>query len=117
MEENKGIIFNLVHIHPLYRGYLKGNCAVCDKTNFSEESYTCANCNFFFCYQCSKRLSPEILQSIHSHSIVPTERNTWKCDLCRTIYLSGVSMYCSLCDFDVCCECFWDIKPKEIHVH
>lgn len=106
--------FPFVHKHYLYSdGKLTGNCCVCAKINPEEECFVCEECNFFFCKKCAKRTEEEYMRKLHArHLLKPTQRYTWRCDICREcVYSSGISMCCLECDFDVCYKCFWGIYP------
>ena len=96
-------------------------------------SMYCSVCNYNFCGECliekgynriisfpkdivfSYKNVKDIIKKSesHEHQLVycvtmrSTDFNGWRCNVCRKVFSSEVwSFYCTLCDFDQCCECF-----------
>ena len=55
--------------------------------------------------------------------LVPTpavnsyEGNGFKCDVCNTTFLDGISLNCARCQFDVCMDCQADVRLPHLHRH
>ena len=109
-------------------------CNICNK-NYTKNDlkYYCSLCNYNMCEACHEKgkyfmkksfipnialanpnANIDVLESdYHEHKLVycRTSRsfiylNGWICDNCRENFHNNVwSFYCTLCDFDLCCEC------------
>jgi len=123
-----------MHEHPLV--YMKTNriwtCHLCfEKNDFLEASYCCTKCDYDVCERCMKILSDEekypffgdgerkdynikkINEDCHDHPLMYclTSRTriamNWNCNLCnKTFGMDDWSFYCSVCDFDLCYDCY-----------
>lgn len=107
-------------------------CNLCFQENNSEiPTYYCTKCDYDVCGNCMKKLSDEekypllyykysnnnnitkINNKNHSHPLIYciTSRNrnpiSWICNKCHRNYKEGSwSFYCSLCDYDLCVNCY-----------
>jgi len=109
-------------------------CNVCKKQyNKKDARNFCSNCNFNMCESCrekegynkmkpfpenacpsNKKVKDNFMKSNkHEHKLVycRTQRTCiscgWICNICRKDFENDIwSFYCTMCDFDQCCECF-----------
>lgn len=124
------------HIHRLIYLVSNRNwiCNLCRESypNFIA-TYYCTKCDFDVCRHCMKELSDEVKYPLiskgkkendsikiiknlkyHQHPLVycitsrcSEAKTNWICDKCLKHYNNGEwSFYCSLCDFDLCFECY-----------
>ena len=95
------------------------------------QTYYCSNCNYDVCENCMKTISDEkkypllftgnrvdynikvINAFCHIHPLVycitSRDRNptTWRCNKCLKKYEGNEwSFYCTLCDYDLCYNCY-----------
>jgi V8-like Glu-specific endopeptidase len=51
----------------------------------------------------------------HEHTLKLTFRKRWHCNICKSRYQNTSSLYCNLCDFDVCEHCFLGKKTNQVN--
>ena len=113
---------------------LNWTCNICKK-NYTQNDgkYYCSLCNYSMCEDCNdkgkyhmkKSFPPNTVPSnpnvnvnvfktdYHEHQLIYCRSsrgffyyNDWICDNCREdFYNNKWSFYCTVCDFDLCCEC------------
>lgn len=85
-------------------------CLNSETNHIFTNSYRCNECNFDICTNCYiKSVINNTNTSYHNHPLkVKEEENNWTCDICNSDYYCKISMYCKICDFDVCIECYFE---------
>ena len=112
------------------------NCNICSTSyNLNNAKFYCSICDFNLCNNCKVKINNEnknlYLNSnsknyfsdnncdtkYHKHSLIycNTSRNEyetyWNCNVCRIKYgPQSWSFYCTKCDYDLCYNCFKNIK-------
>jgi hypothetical protein len=109
-------------------------CSICNKNHKKNEGrYFCSECEYNMCDECleskdyykmkpfpdnitpsNKNVKDNKKKSKHhEHQLVycRTKRTClscgWICDVCKENFKNDIwSFYCTICDFDQCCECF-----------
>ena len=122
------------HIHRLAYMLTNSNwtCNLCQKFNNKlSPSYNCSNCNYDVCEECMKKFIykskfPLLLpgkkenqniniinDACHNHPLIYcyTSRGSngitnWVCNKCSKTYKNKWSFYCSMCNFDLCYDCY-----------
>jgi len=108
-------------------------CNECKEKHFKKEGrYFCSQCEYNMCDKCIEKkdyykmkpfpndITPsnknvkenKIKSKHHEHQLVycRTKRTClscgWICDVCKKDFKTDIwSYYCTICDFDLCCEC------------
>ena len=115
-------------------------CNQCKKKyNCQEEKFYCSLCDYKMCHACrkkknydrrktiknnfnkeNKKLKESGLTDKKNHKLIYclTSRNYfgetfWDCNKCGKKKNNGWSFYCSICDYDVCIDCFNKIKEND----
>ena len=115
-------------------------CNQCQKKyNCQEEKFYCSLCDYKMCHACrkkknydrrktiknnfnkeNKKLKESGLTDKKNHKLIYclTSRNYfgetfWDCNKCGKKKNNGWSFYCSICDYDVCIDCFNKIKEND----
>ena len=122
------------HEHRLVFMMTKRNwkCKLCSKSyDKMKPTYYCSKCDYDVCYKCMAQLSDEkknpyfliknncninlktVNKNCHDHPLIYCLTNrrsyfsSWICDKCSKKYgLLDWSCYCTLCDYDLCYECY-----------
>ena len=115
------------------------NCNLClEKYKNSEPTYYCTMCDYNICMNCMAKISDEqkypffsdglcldyeittvnvkchnhpLIYCITSRTRIPT---LWNCNLCKKSYgIECWSFFCSVCDYDICLECYINLIEKD----
>ena len=127
-----------IHDDPLV--YMKTNrdwkCQICLKTfDKNHPTYYCSDCDFDVCCECKNKLNSEqkynifytegnrnsnfklVTMKCHNHSLIYclTQRSNnptlWICNYCSKNYGNrDWSFYCTRCDYDLCFNCYNQLK-------
>jgi hypothetical protein len=72
-----------------------------------QAGYKCNSCPLTLCLTCSNKIFyGNKKRGVHNHPLALKNRNSWKCDICKTMYKGNASFYCKECDFDACEKCY-----------
>jgi hypothetical protein len=103
------------HVHPHKLSYVKLNnyswtCDLCEayNTNKNVGSFRCSQCNFDLCDECVSRIAGNrCKKNLHNHGLLIKDSGHWICDVCDEEHKNSMAWNCSLCDFDICVNCYW----------
>ena len=95
------------HVHPVVSQLFNSNyiCDMCKRRGDGSMCYACRLCDMDICQYCCSKLLYAPQKNRHQHQLYLTKRNNWVCDLCRGRNKT-LSMYCSICDYDCCIDCY-----------
>ena len=112
----------------------------CKDYDCQEEKFCCTDCQYYMCQNCRKFKGYErrkaikkditsenekfrnkyiVLKDIHDHKLMYCltsreyfKETCWMCDSCGKIG-NNWDFYCSVCDFDLCMDCYNERKTKD----
>ena len=95
------------HVHPVVSQNFTSRyrCDMCKRLGDGTICYSCRQCDMDICQICCNKLLCAPQKNRHQHQLYLTKRQNWNCDLCRKRG-QNLSMYCSMCDYDCCIDCY-----------
>ena len=95
------------HVHPVVSQNFTSRyrCDMCKRLGDGTICYSCRQCDMDICQICCNKLLCAPQKNRHQHQLYLTKRQNWRCDLCQQRG-QNLSMYCSMCDYDCCIDCY-----------